>query len=170
VTPSWLSVTEAGMPRAIETDFAPDTGRCQTFATCSYAPDRLAAAQIELGVGPHKFGTQGSLLIRQRRLSGDVVRSADRIVTLSQSVELVASDQSRALYGEVAIQDLRHDGAGAADLDLGYAVYSSLNLNEGPLLLLLEAKHYRRFFPLLANVRPPSPPSSIPNSRASTPA
>jgi len=152
VTPSFIALTEAGMPCAIETDFAPDTGDCRTFSTCSYAPDRLAAAQLELGVGAVKLGTQGSLLIRQTGLSGDVVRAAASIATVSQSVEVVRLGESGALYGEVAVQDLSHRGAGAPDLEPGYAVYSSLNLNEGRLALLVEAKHYRRFFPLLANV------------------
>lgn len=150
--PSWLAVTEAGMPRAIETDYAPDTGDCATFATCSYAPDRLAAAQIELGVGRAKLGTQGSLLIRQTPLSGDVVRSARRVATVSQSLDVARIAETGALYAELVFQNLEHDGASGVDLEPGYGAYLSLGSSHGPLSLLLEGKHYRRLFPLLANV------------------
>jgi hypothetical protein len=152
VTPGFLAVSEAGMPRAIETDFAPDTGLCRSFATCSYAPDRLGAAQVELALGAVKLGTQGSLVLRQDPLSGDVVRSADTIATVSQSFELNEIGENGAAYLEVALQRLEHGAAYGPELDPGYAAYASLSLSEGPLSLLFEGKHYRRLFPLLANV------------------
>jgi hypothetical protein len=38
-------------------------------------------------------------------------------------------------------------------IDTGYALYGSLTLIELPVTLLVEGKHYRRFFPLSANVK-----------------
>lgn len=44
----------------------------------------------------------------------------------------------------------------------GYAVYANVNVHGGPLAATLEAKHYRRFFPLAANVDPGGPPFGAP--------
>ncbi len=148
VTPGFVEVTEAGMPRAVETDFLEQTP--------TYAPDRLAAGQFELATDDFKLGTQASLLDRQRPLNNDLVRSSD-IVTASQSVELPDFDGHGAGYLEVAVQKLSRSG-GAAELedrepiDAGYAVYTSVSLIEMPFTLLVEGKHYRRFFPLSGNV------------------
>ena len=81
-------VTEAGMPRAIDTDYAPDTGDCLTSGTCSYAPDNLYGAQIEVAPRGMKFSTQASLLTRHTILSDDVVRAATHMLMASQAVEL----------------------------------------------------------------------------------
>lgn len=60
------------------------------------------------------------------------------------------------LYVEVVGQQLRDgqlDRSGAAAEDLsGYAVYAAANARGGPVTLSLEGKHYRRFFPLAANI------------------
>ncbi len=151
VTPGFLRWTEAGMPRAVETDFAPDTGDCQTFATCGYAPDRIAAGQFEFGPKSFKLGTQGSLLVRQAPLTQDVVRTADRILTGSQSIDIPRLGDSTSVYLEGAFQALDHDQAPENDLS-GYAVYGSLDYNRERFSLTVEGKHYRRFFPLSANV------------------
>jgi hypothetical protein len=146
------TLTQAGMPRAIRTDFAPLTGDCQTSATCGYAPDRIAAGQVELSGDSWKLGSQGSALFREPPLSEDLLRSAQRILTLSQSVELTRLRPDLAVYGEVAFQQLGQR-AGAAPLSPGYGVYASAAYTPKDVALTLEARHYRRLFPLSANVK-----------------
>jgi hypothetical protein len=150
VTPSWLGVTEAGMPRAVDTDFVPN-------AQPSYAPDRMVAGQVEIAPKGLKLGTQASLLMRQDPLSSDVVRQADTIMTGSQSVEVPDFDGHGDGYLEVALQNLddKNRDQSTVDpklLDPGYAVYGAFTIIEMPLTVLVEGKHYRRFFPLQANV------------------
>lgn len=145
-------VAEAGMPRAIRTDFAPLTGDCQTSATCGYAPDRIAAGQLELSFERLKLGTQGSALFRAAPLSEDVVRSAERILTLSQSVEASRLLPDLSVYGEVAFQQLSQR-ADAQQLDPGYGLYASASYTPQNVALTLEGRHYRRLFPLSANVK-----------------
>ncbi|MBK8994365.1 MAG: hypothetical protein IPM35_01240 [Myxococcales bacterium] len=151
VTPSWVAATEAGMPRAVETDFL--------AATPSYAPDRLGAAQIEIMPKGLKLGTQASFLRRQDPLTPDVVRQADTILTGSQSLEIADFDGSGDGYVEVAVQSLddadrdrTSSNRELLDGKKGYAVYAALTLIEDPVTLMLEGKHYRRFFALAANV------------------
>ncbi len=154
VTPGFVGLTEAGMPRAVSTDFAPDTGNCATFATCSYAPDRIFGAQAEVSHKAAKVALQGSLLERSTPLANDTVRSADRIATGSASFELANLAEHGGAYFEVAVQDLHHADPSTPKLDFGHALYLSVNVLAGPLSLLFEGKHYRRFFPLLANISP----------------
>jgi hypothetical protein len=151
VTPSFLRVTEAGMPRAVKTDFAPLTGDCATTLTCTYAPDRVAALGFEIDVRPVKLGTQASLIARQPALSPDIVRSAESIFTASQSVNATTSDGGLDVYVEGATQKLVAR-PGEPELDAGYALFASGTVTHLPLVLLVEGKHYRRFFPLRANV------------------
>lgn len=154
VTPGLVSVLEAGMPRAVSSDFVQNTGNCATFATCSYAPDRIYGGQIEAREGSVKAGVQASLLQRSTPLDNDTVRAANRIATGSASFELSKLGGSGAAYLEVAFQNLHSADPTTPKLDPGEAVYLSVNLNRGPFDLLIEGKHYRRFFPLLANVSP----------------
>ena len=151
VTPGLVAVAEAGMPHAIETDFVSDGGDCSRFATCTYAPDRVVAGQLEARAHGLVLATQASLLLRQTALSADVVRSARRVVSASQSVELPRATRDLSLYFETALQKLDFDSA-TRGLDAGHALYASASFAKGPLHLSLEGKHYRRFFPLLANV------------------
>jgi hypothetical protein len=146
-----LALTEAGMPRAVTTDFVRDPGNCAAFATCSYAPDRVIAGQLTLGLDRVKLGTQGSFLARQAALNNDSVRSADAIATVSQSLELASADGNASFQVEAATQKLGHTN-GTRELPAGHAVYASATFALAPVALLVEAKHYRRFFPLLANV------------------
>jgi hypothetical protein len=146
------TVAEAGMPRAIDTDFAPLTESCRSSATCSYAPDRIAAGQLELSSERFRLGTQGSALFRAEPLNEDVVRSARRIVTLSQSVELLRLLSDLSVYGELAFQHLEQAGS-RAPIVAGYGVYASASYTPKVAALTLEARHYRRLFPLLANVK-----------------
>jgi Family of unknown function (DUF6029) len=154
VTPGLVALSEAGMPRAVSSDFAPDTGDCKTFATCSYAPDRIFGGQLEVSRKATKLAVQGSLLQRSTPLANDVVRSADQIATGSVSFELADLAGHGGAYLEVAIQDLHHAERSTPKQDLGQAVYLSVNVLAGPVSFLFEGKHYRRFFPLLANVSP----------------
>ena len=152
VTPGLVGVLEAGMPRAVSSDFAPNTGNCATFATCSYAPDRIFGGQLQVSQGPTQLGLQGSLLERGTPLGSDIVRTSHRILTGSASLELSNLGGHGAAYLELAVQDLTPTDPTTPKLDPGEALYLSVNLAEGPLDLLFEGKHYRRFFPLLANV------------------
>lgn len=146
------SVTEAGMPRAIETDFAQLTAACQTSPTCTYAPDRIAAGQVELAGRSFKLQTQGSALFRAAPLNEDLVRSSRRIVTLSQAVELPRVAEDLAMYAEVALQHLEAT-ENLARPDAGYGLYASASYTPKNLALTFEGRHYRRLFPLLANVK-----------------
>ncbi|HXK18415.1 MAG TPA: DUF6029 family protein [Polyangiaceae bacterium] len=149
---AFATLSEGGMPRAIRTDFAPLTGNCQTSATCSYAPDRIVAGQIEFSGEHWKLGTQGSALLRQAPLSDDLVRSAGRVVTLSQSVELPRLAKNLSLYGELAFQQLG-ERAATTRFDPGYGAYVSASYTPQDVALTLEGRHYRRLFPLSANVK-----------------
>lgn len=157
VTPGWLTVTEAGMPRATPTDFAPRNPECVTFETCTYAPDRIAGGQLELSAASWKLGTQGSLLVRQAPLQQDLARSSDRALTLSQSLELPRLGDHASAYAEAALQRLERGGeaalAGQPGPDLGHAAYVSTSVLSGPVALTFEGKHHRRFFPLRSNVK-----------------
>lgn len=152
VTSGFLGLTEAGMPRAIETDFVPDAANCAQSGTCSYAVDRVAAAGWEAALPGVTFGTQGSILFRQDALSPDLVRSAGRIVTASQSVELPRVLDHGSVYVEAALQKLSHADAEQPDLPLGHALYLAASWAERRFSILAEGKHYRRLFPLSANV------------------
>jgi hypothetical protein len=152
VTPGFVEITEAGMPRAVETDFLKKTP--------TYAPDRLVGGQIEIATDDFKLGTQAVLLDRQRALTAEVVRGAD-ILTGSQSIELPDLDGRGAGYVELALQKLSpSEECNRAEErcdnpvydDPGYAVYASLSLIEQPVSLLIEGRHYRKFFPLSANI------------------
>ena len=131
------AIAEAGMPRAIHTDFAPLTGDCRTSPTCTYAPDRVAAGQVEIAGSGFKLGTQGSALFRAPALNEDLIRSASRIVTLSQSVELPRlADDNLSLYGELAFQHLEQ-AAARGRIDPGYGLYASASYTPKNLALTL---------------------------------
>jgi Family of unknown function (DUF6029) len=146
------TLTEAGMPRAIGTDFAPLSADCQTSPTCGYAPDRIAAGQVEFSGERWKLGTQGSALFRAAPLSEDLLRSAERMLTLSQSVELARVLPNFSVYSELAYQHLTAP-AGAPRSDPGYGLYASASYTPKDVALTLEGRHYRRLFPLSANVK-----------------
>jgi hypothetical protein len=144
VTPGLVAISEAGMPRTVETDFVPDPRP-------SLAPDRLAGAQIEGGTRHALVGLQGVLLDREPALTHDVVRTADSTIAGSLSLNLPDLDDHGTAYVEAALQELSHSQAPQTDLT-GHALYAAVTFIERPLTLTAEAKHYRRFFPLTANV------------------
>ncbi len=149
VTPGIVGITEAGMPRAVDTDFVD--------ASPTYAPDRIAAAQFEIAPKGLKLGSQASFLSRQRPLNQDFVRKADQIFTGSQSLEVPDIGGHGTGYVEVAYQNMENrtleDPSESSELlDPGYAIYTNLALLAHPVSINFEGKHYRRFFPLRANV------------------
>lgn len=150
VTHGFLAVTEAGMPRAISTDFAQSGANCATTRTCTYAPDRVAAGELTADLGSVQLASQGSLLLRQAALHPDAVRSAN-IATVSESATLSTRDGRGGLAVDVAEQTLSYDNA-ALGMPPGYGVYATGSYDFSPLVLELEARHYRRLFPLYANV------------------
>ncbi|HEV8548760.1 MAG TPA: hypothetical protein VGQ57_07030, partial [Polyangiaceae bacterium] len=151
VTPGFLKLTEAGMPRAISTDFAARGANCASTPTCTYAPDRVVAGQFSLDFGPVELATQGSMLLRQMPLTSDSVRSASSIASVSEAVTITSPDGRGSLAFEGAGQKLsRNDGLD--ELPMGYALYASGTYDLSPVVVLVEARHYRRLFPLLANV------------------
>src|SRR5450432_2026450 len=154
VTPGLVGILEAGMPRAVPSDFVVNIGNCATFSTCSYAPDRIFGGQVEVNQGATKLGIQGSLLERGTPLGSDIVRTSERIATGSASLDLSDLGGQGAAYLELALQDLTPSDPTTPKLDPGEALYMSVSVAEGPLDLLFEGKHYRRFFPLLANISP----------------
>lgn len=95
----------------------------------------------------------------------DVSREFGTTATFSGSVNLpsipLGATSLRDIYLEIAGQQ-RRDGrflfddrgtsTGRVPDQSGYAVYLTGTLTSGPFALLLEGKHYRRFFPLQPNI------------------
>ena len=152
VTPGFLALTEAGMPHAIGTDFYPRGADCASTPTCTYSPDRVVAGQLTLDFGHVALETQGSVLVRQAPLTPDAVRSASSIVTAGESATLTTSDGRGALSIEAAGQKLAYDQA-RLEMPAGYGAFATASYDLSPLVLLVEGRHYRRFFPLSANVK-----------------
>ncbi|MGC4089688.1 MAG: hypothetical protein QM756_17730 [Polyangiaceae bacterium] len=151
VTRGFLRATEAFMPRAIATDFAPLGPDCLHSSTCSFAPDHVVAGQIELSVPKAIFATQASLLGREAALTEDTSRKASSILTASQSVDVPRLFEHGSGYFEAALQKLSGSTENSLP-DLGYALYGAVNWIEPRFSLTAEGKHYRRLFPLSANV------------------
>ncbi|WP_437732245.1 DUF6029 family protein [Sorangium sp. So ce1335] len=89
-------------------------------------------------------------------VSARPARQHNTIRTFSGSVSIPSIAQHGDLYVEVAGQQLRgghldQDNVPTRDLS-GYAVYLAANGRSGALAVSLEGKHYRRFFPLWANI------------------
>jgi len=157
VTPGLVSIAEGGMPRAAASPF-------DDAVAPTYAPDRIAAAELEAGTRLVQVGVHGSLVSRTMldvdgtpaALSPGVVRSADTLRTGSISVNLPDLGGHGAAYLETALQSLAYpaalESASSALPGTGYAIYANVTLEEKPVTLTVEAKHYRRFFPLVANV------------------
>ncbi len=150
VTRGFLALTEAGMPRAISTDFSPRGADCATTRTCTYAPDRVVAGELTADLGVMTLATQGSLLVRQLALHPDAVRAAD-VATVSESATFATRDGRGGLALDVAAQKLSYDDA-ALGMPAGYGVYATGSYDFSPLVVELEGRHYRRLFPLYANV------------------
>jgi hypothetical protein len=151
VTRGFLAVTEAGMPRAIGGDFVTRGPDCATTRTCTYAPDRVVGGELSADLGHVTLATEGSFLLRQMALHPDAVRSASEITTLGQSATVATSDGHGALGVQAVEQKLNYDDP-ALSMPAGYGVYASGSYDLSPLVVLVEGRHYRRLFPLYANV------------------
>jgi hypothetical protein len=97
------------------------------------------------------------------------VRASDQVRTLSQSLSVPDLAGHGSLYVELAMQQQNslHPAKGEYDPKAvpgyrprgiqedisGYALYSSVSASSGPFALTLEGKHYRKFWPLQANVK-----------------
>ena len=88
-------------------------------------------------------------------------RARDQIRNFSAALNLPGMGDAIDVYLEVAGQNqgqgrvstIDADGNPVREQDLwGYAVYGNVNLHAGPLSTSIEAKHYRQFFPLGANI------------------
>ena len=107
VTPGLLSLTEAGMSRALASPF-------DDVAQPTYAPDRVVGAEIEGGTRVVQLGVHGALIDRtllgagssQTALSPGAVRSADVLRTGSVSLDLPDLGGHGAAYVEAAVQNL----------------------------------------------------------------
>ncbi|WP_437295035.1 DUF6029 family protein [Sorangium sp. So ce426] len=89
-------------------------------------------------------------------VSASPARQHNTIRTFSGSVSIPSVAERGDVYVEVAGQQLRgghldRDDIPAKDVS-GYAVYLAANGRGGPLAVAIEGKHYRRFFPLSANI------------------
>lgn len=141
-------VTEAGMPRAIETDFAPLTDDCETTATCSFAPENLYGAEIQVAPRGFRLSGSGSLLDRHTNLSNDIARASQQILTGSGAIDVISLLDLGSLYFEGAGQRRSYESTNRN----GYALYTQLALLSDPVILTFEGKHYRAFYPLSAGI------------------
>jgi len=141
-------VTETGMPHAIETDFAPLTDDCETTATCSFAPENLYGAEIQVAPQDFRLSASGSLLDRHTILSNDIIRSSHQVFTGSGAIDVISLVDFGSLYFEAAGQQRSYESENRS----GYALYTQLDLLIDPLVLTFEGKHYRAFYPLSSGV------------------
>lgn len=146
-------LTEAGMPRAIDTDYVPLTEECATSGTCSFVPDELYGAQLEVAPVGVQLSSQASLLRRPETIDQNLVRASRQILTASQGLEVPSLGEFASLYFEGAgqVREPDVDSAEALRKD-GYALYGNVDLFYEAVQLSFEGKHYRAFFPLSAGV------------------
>lgn len=148
----------------------------------SYRPDGIIGAHLQGGTRDILIGLQGSLLARgglgnllessnqleDATLDTQTLGRANRFIeTGSVSASLPNLPHSTAVYVEVAKQrlDTATSPFGASDPEKGstdgHAVYASVSAGGDPVNVLFEARHARRFWPLLANVNPQSAPEFL---------
>lgn len=99
-------------------------------------------------------------------------RTHNEIRTFSGSINIPSIAGVADLYLEAAGQQLREGHVAEIDANgkattrapdiSGYALYGSANFGKGPIQISLEGKHYRRFFPLGANIDITTPGHSAP--------
>lgn len=147
------SVTEAAMPRAVDSAFTP-TPRA------NYAPDSIVGAEVEARSRPVGLSLAGVHLSRACQagatgcttLASDLVRAAQSVENLGASVNFPDLWHHGALYVEAAHQILHDFADEGIDATSGNALYANLTLFEGPVTVSLDAKHYRNYYPLKANI------------------
>lgn len=155
----------AGMPQPQSTSYLPDP-------TPSFVPDRLVGASIEGGLTAATLGVHGVLLDRPALCGlpnapenctpyvNQYERGAHQVRNVSSSLALPNIYDHGSFYVEVAAQQQRNPSAvagqtlGKTSVDdvNGYAVYSAISGDAGPMSLTVEGKHYRKFYPLSANI------------------
>lgn len=149
----------------------------------SYRPDGIVGGHLQAGTRDVLFGVQGSILARgglgalaepsgselsAATLDTQTLGRANRFIeTGSVSASLPNLPHSSAIYLEVAKQrlDTAESPFGVSDPQRpstdGHAVYGSISAGGDPVNVLLEVRHARRFWPLLANVNPQSAPEFL---------
>ncbi len=137
-------IAEAGMPRPAAGANGP-----------TYAPDGVAGGELDIKTRHVTFGTQGARVFRRDPVRGDLSQfPQDNVTNLSESIGAPDFDGHGAGYLEVAYQHRDHStlpGQIYQVVDPGYAVYGSVSVIQHPVTVLLEMKHYRRFFALQPN-------------------
>lgn len=148
--------TELGMPYRVSSDLVPDPPP-------NFAPDTILGVEAEFRAKPLALSIAGSRVLRQcydvgrgcESLSADLVRSAGTLDTAGAALDVPNLGEMGALYVEYAHQrlhDFRTLDAVADQSVEGDALYASWNLHVDPATITVEGKHYRRFYPLAANV------------------
>ena len=142
----------------------------------TFVPDSVLAASVEGGLTQATLGVHGAVLDRPdpcvfpnaseicTPFSNQHARGAGQMRNISGSLTVPDIFGVGSFYVEVAAQQQRNQEPPAGfdpatgfartpddDMD-GHAVYASASANGGPFAVTLEGKHYRRFFPLTANV------------------
>ncbi|RYE91874.1 MAG: hypothetical protein EOO75_07950 [Myxococcales bacterium] len=146
-------------------DYAPDAGP-------TFSPDRIIGARLEQGVKEVQVGLQSAYMHRTSGASfydgTDIApaRNARDVINTSFSLNVPSIYDHGSFYGEAALQLLNTPFV-VADLPAesqaqqrnllsrlsgGRAFYGLLSLYGGPVTVTIEAKHYDRFFPLMASV------------------
>lgn len=164
----------AGMPTPRKTAYIDDP-------KATFVPDRLLAASVEGGLNVAQLGVHGALLDRPKSCilpgassmctpyGNQHARGAQQMRNASISLSLPDIAKHGSAYFEAALQQQRNSDppkgfdatqgyvrTSKEDED-GYALYAALSAEGGPFSFTLEAKHYRRFFPLSANIHASGP-------------
>jgi hypothetical protein len=117
----------------------------------SYLEDGVVGGHLEGGNQSFMLGANGAMVKRRElfeNASGESLKHATNI-NFSGSLNVPNIAKHGDAYVEVAGQQLRD---GSVDNSSGYAVYVNANAHGGGFNVALEAKHYRSFFPIGANV------------------
>lgn len=163
----------AGMPQPQSTDYV-------TNPQPNYVPDRILGASAEGGIDQLTIGVHGVVLDRAPPCAiydrSDIctpfqgntgIRASDQVRNASASISIPDIGGHGSFYLEAASQQQRSKHPDADEYDPatqwtprgqeedlnGYAIYTALSGDAGPFAVTFEGKHYRKFFPLLANVQ-----------------
>ncbi len=161
-----------GMPEPVNTHYVPN-------AIAGFVPDRALGLSAEGGVDAATVGVHGVMIDRPlpcflrdapsacTPFSGNTgIQSAEHVRNASVSLNLPDLAKHGSFYFEAAVQQQRHENPSAdrydpnvytprtsADDVNGHALYAAGTANAGPFSLTVEGKHYRKFFPLRANIQ-----------------
>lgn len=157
-------------------------GYTTTPARPSYLEDAMYGLSVEGGPRQILFGTHATVLRRRTHAeeyvrcqeaggegcdslyptfsTANASRLRDTIITASGSINVPDIFEHGDVYVEVAAQHatdgrpLRTEGDGFERVPsvTGYAAYLAGNVRAGPVIVNVEAKHYRSFLPLSGNV------------------